>query len=45
LHFKMNHLPPLAMITLAEQKRIKEKFTWTKYQLPTCMSCIFGTSH
>jgi hypothetical protein len=45
LHFKMNHLPFPAMITLAEQKRIKEKFTWIKSQLPTCMSCIFGTSH
>ena len=31
LHFKINHLPFLAMITLAENKRINEKFVWLKH--------------
>ncbi len=45
LHFKMNHLPFSAMITLAENKRINKKYFWLKHRLPICMSCIFGTSH
>jgi hypothetical protein len=45
LHFKMNHLPFPAMITLAENKRINKKFVRLKHRLPICMSCIFGTSH
>jgi hypothetical protein len=45
LHFKMNHLPFPAMITLAKNKRINKKFVWLKHRLPICMSCIFGTSH
>jgi hypothetical protein len=45
LHFKMNHLPFLAMITLAGKKRINKKFVWLKHRLPICMSFIFGTYH
>jgi hypothetical protein len=45
LHFKMNHLPFLAMITLAENKRIHMKLVWLRHRLPMCMSCIIGTSH
>ena len=45
LHFKMNHLPLPAMITLAENNKINRKFVKLKHRLPICMSCIFGTSH
>jgi hypothetical protein len=45
LHFKMNHLPLPAMITLAENNKINRKFAKLKHRLPICMSCIFGTSH
>ncbi len=45
LHFKMNHLPFPAMITLAENKKMNRKFVKLKHILPICMSCIFGTSH
>jgi hypothetical protein len=45
LHFKMNHLPFPAMITLAENKKMNMKFVKLKHRLPICMSCIFGTSH
>ncbi len=45
LHYKLSHLPLLAMITLAEKGIIKKKFAKLKHRLPICMSCIFGTAH
>ncbi len=45
LHFKMNHLPLPATITLAENNKINKNFVKLKHRLPICMSCIFGTSH
>jgi hypothetical protein len=45
LHFKMNHLPLPAMITLAKNNKINRKCVKLKHRLPICMSCIFGTSH
>ena len=42
IHYKMNHLPLLALITLAEKGKINRKFVKLKDCLPTCMSCIFG---
>jgi hypothetical protein len=45
LHYKLSHLPLLAMITLAEKGRIQKKFAKLKHQLPICMSCVFGTAH
>jgi hypothetical protein len=45
LHCKMNHLPLLAMITLAENGQLNRKFIKLKYRLLVCMSCIFGTAH
>jgi hypothetical protein len=45
LHYKLNHLPLLAMIMLAEKGKIKKKFAKLKHRLPICMSCIFGMAH
>ncbi len=45
LHYKLSHLPLLAMTTLAEKGRIKKKFAKLKHWIPICMSCIFGTAH
>jgi hypothetical protein len=45
LHNKMNHLPLLAMIALAEKGKLNRKFVKQKHRLPVCMSCIFGTAH
>jgi hypothetical protein len=45
LHYKMNHLPCPAMITLAEKGKINKRFAKLKKRLPICMSCIFGTAH
>ncbi len=45
LHYKLSHLPLLAMISLAEKGRIKKNFAKFKHRLPICMSCIFGTAH
>ena len=44
LHYKMNHLPLPAMISLAEKGRLNRKFAKLKDRLPMCMSCIFWTS-
>ena len=45
LHYKMNHLPLPAMITLAEKGKLNRKFAKIKHRLPVCMSCMFGTAH
>jgi hypothetical protein len=45
LHYKMKHLPPPAMITLAEKGKINKRLAKLKNWLPICMSCIFGTAH
>jgi len=45
LHYKMNHLPLPAMITLAEKGKLNRKFAKLKHKLPVCMSCMFGTAH
>jgi hypothetical protein len=45
IHYKMNHLPLLALITLAEKGKINRKFVKGKDCLPTCMSCIYGQAH
>ncbi len=45
LHYKMNHLPLPALITLAEKEKNDKKFAKLKDCLPTCMSCIFGQAH
>jgi hypothetical protein len=45
LHYKMNHLPLPAMITLAEKGKLYRKFAKLKHRLPVCMSCMFGTAH
>ena len=45
LHYKMNHLPLPAMITLAEKGKLNRKFAKLKHRLPVCMSCMFGTAH
>jgi hypothetical protein len=45
IHFKMNHLPLVALITLAGKGKIYRKFVELKDPLPTCMSCIFGQAH
>jgi hypothetical protein len=42
LHYKMNHLPLPALITLAEKGKNNRKFVKLKDHLPTCMSCIFS---
>ncbi len=45
IHYKMNHLPLPALITLAEKGKINRTFVKLKDCLPTCMSCIFGQAH
>jgi hypothetical protein len=45
LHYRMNHLPLPAMITLAEKGKLNRKFAKLKHRLPVCMSCMFGTAH
>ncbi len=45
LHYKMNHFPPSAMITLAEKGKINNRLAKLKNWLSICMSCIFGTTH
>jgi hypothetical protein len=45
LHCKLNHLPLLAMITLAEMGKLNKKFVRLKHRLLVCMSCLFGTYH
>jgi len=45
LHYKMNHLPLPAMITLAKKGKLSRKFAKLKHRLPVCMSCMFGTAH
>jgi hypothetical protein len=45
LHYKMNHLPLPALITLAEKGKINKKFVKLKDCLPICMLCIFGQAH
>jgi hypothetical protein len=45
LHYKMNHLPLSAIITLAEKGKLNRKFAKLKHRLPVCTSCIFGTAH
>ena len=45
LHYKMNHLPLLAMITLTKKGKLNRKFAKLKHRLPVCMSCMFGTAH
>jgi hypothetical protein len=45
LHYKMNHLPLPAMITLAEKGKLNRFFAKLKHRLPICMSCIFGMAH
>ncbi len=45
LHDKMNHLPLLGMITLAEKVKLNRKFVKLNHRLTVCMSCIFGTAH
>jgi hypothetical protein len=45
LHYKMNHLPLPAIITLAEKGKLNRKFAKLKHRLPVCMSCIFGMAH
>ncbi len=45
IHYKMNHFPLPAMITLAEKGKLNRKFAKLKHRLPVCMSCIFGTAH
>ncbi len=45
IHYKMNHLPLPALITLAEKGKINRKFVKFRDCLPTCMSCIFGQAH
>jgi hypothetical protein len=45
LHYKMNHLPLPAMITLAEKGKINKRLAKLKNWLPISMSCIFGTAH
>ncbi len=45
LHYKMNHLPLPALITLAEKGKINKKFVKLKDRLPICMLCIFGQAH
>ncbi len=42
IHYKINHLPFPALITLAEKGNINRKFVKLKDHLPACMSCIFG---
>jgi hypothetical protein len=37
IHYKMNHLPLPALITLAEKGKINRKFVKLKGPLPTCM--------
>ncbi len=44
-HYRMNHLPLPAMITLAEKGKLNRKFAKLKHRLPVCMSCIIGTAH
>jgi hypothetical protein len=45
LHYKMNHLPLPAMITLAEKGKIIKRLAKLKDWLPICMSCIFVMAH
>ncbi len=45
IHYKMNHLPLPAMITLAKQGKLNRKFAKLKHRLLVCMSCMFGTAH
>ncbi len=45
IHYKLNHLPLLALITLAEKGKIIRKFVKLKDCLPACISCIFGQAH
>ncbi len=45
IHYKMNHLPLLVLITLAEKGKNNRKFVKLKDCLPICMSCIFGQAH
>ncbi len=45
LHYKMNHLPLPAMISLAEKGKLNRKFIKLKYRLPVCLYCTFGTAH
>jgi hypothetical protein len=45
LHYKINHLPLPAMITLAEKGKINTRLAKLKKRLPICMSCILGTAH
>jgi hypothetical protein len=45
LHYKINHLPLPAMITLAEKGKFNKRLEKLKNWLPICMSCIFGTAH
>ncbi len=45
LHYKMNHLPLPAMITLGVKEKINKKLVKFKNWLPICMSCIFGMAH
>jgi hypothetical protein len=42
---EMNHLPILAMITLAKKGKLNRKFAKLKLRLPVCMSCMFGMAH
>jgi hypothetical protein len=44
-HYRMNHLPFSAMITLAKKGKLNRKFAKLKHKLPVCMSCMFGTAH
>jgi hypothetical protein len=45
LHYKMNHLPLPAMITLAQKGKLNRKLAKLKHRLPVCMSCIFGMAN
>jgi hypothetical protein len=45
IHYKMNHLPLLALVTLAEKGKVNKKFVKLRDCLPICMSCIFGQAH
>jgi hypothetical protein len=44
-HYRMNHLPFPAMITLVEKGKLNRKFAKLRHKLPVCMSCMFGTVH
>ncbi len=44
-HYRMNHLPFPAMITLAKKGKLNWKFAKLKHKLPVCMSCMFGRAH